>query len=510
MSIKIVTADEMRKIDNVTIQERGIAGLELMERAGKAVADEIMEHYGPRKAGVVTGKGNNAGDGLVVARLLKEQGVDVTVMMLMQPESLSDACRENYERLPEGVEIVGDDQVKEMARIFDDCDVIVDSILGTGLSGPIRGTLGEAVALLNDLDIPVVAVDVPSGLNSDTGEAEGACVIAERTVTIGLPKRGLVLGDGDTYAGEVFVADIGFPEDLTESDDLQEHILEIEDAARALPRRPVDGHKGTFGGLMAICGSKPFLGAAFLTVNAALRSGCGMVYAALPEAVMERLSNRLIEAIKVPCPGGGGDEFLDRESWSAIRPWIDKADALAIGPGMGTDEDTALLVDELVCADMPMVIDADALNCLGPKALYLTERKAPTVLTPHPGEMGRILGMSAAEVQEDRIGAARRLAMEGKVVVLLKGWRTIVAAPDGRIFINPTGNNGMGKGGTGDVLTGLIGGFLAQGCTGLGAAVAGAFLHGVAGDLAAEEWGVRGMTARDVLRCVPEALKMCE
>lgn len=510
MAIKMVSAEQMREIDRKAIHERNIPGLELMEHAGRAVADDLADAFSPKRVGIVTGKGNNAGDGLVVARLLKERGVDVILVMLADGQNLSESGRANFEKLPDGIDLHDRHALPDLEAVFKDCDVIVDAILGTGLSGPIRGTFGEAVARVNDLDIPVVSIDVPSGLNSDTGQAEGACIVAQRTVTMGLPKRGLVLGHGELFAGDILVAEIGFPDDLLHSPDIKEQVLELEDAVRALPVRPVDGHKGSFGGLLVLAGSKAYSGAAFLTVSAGLRSGCGMVYAALPENVMERMANRLIEAIKVSLPGGGGDEYLSHETWSDLEPWLEKADAIALGPGIGTEEETARLVDEIVCVDLPMVIDADALNCLEEKALYLTERKAPTVLTPHPGEMGRILGMSAQEVQADRIEAATRLAREGEVVVLLKGWRTIVASPEGQVYVNPTGNSGMAKGGTGDVLTGLIGGFLAQGCSALDAACAGAFLHGLSGDLAREELGERGMTARDVLRRMPEALKMCE
>jgi len=326
---------------------------------------------------------------------------------------------------------------------------------------------------------------------------------------MGLPKIGMILGEGPELCGDIAVAHIGFPEDLTDSPDLKVHLLDQGDVYDALPARPFDGHKGTFGSLLVIAGSVGMSGAAFLTTAAALRSGCGLVYGAFPEKVAAALAAHVVEAIKVPIPGGGG-EHLTHASWDALEVPLERASAIALGPGIGTRSDTARLVDEIVCQNLPIVIDADALNCLADKALYLTERSAPTVLTPHPGEMGRLLGISAAEVQADRLGASRKLATDAEVVVLLKGAQTVIAHPDGRVFINPTGNDGMAKGGSGDVLTGLIGGLLAQGCTALDAACCGAFLHGLAGDFAREELGRRGMMARDILDQVPDAFRVCE
>jgi ADP-dependent NAD(P)H-hydrate dehydratase / NAD(P)H-hydrate epimerase len=508
-AMKLVTAEEMRRIDTATIQERNVTGLELMERAGEAAAETILSEYEPHCVGVVTGKGNNAGDGLVVARVLAQRDVRVRVLTLIEPQNLSDAGRANFERLPEGVEILDRHSVPLMATAFEGCDVIVDAILGTGITGPVRGTFGEAIAVMNSLDIPVVAIDIPSGLNADTGLAEGACVIADLTVTMGLPKRGLVLGQGPEFCGQVVVADIGFPEDLLQDPNLKLHALDEDDVSENLPDRPFDGHKGTFGSLLVVAGQIGMSGAAYLTTATALRSGCGLVYAAFPGDISHVLAGQLVEAIKIPIPGGSG-HFLTHDSWDAFEPYFVKADAIALGPGIGTRPETARLVDEMVCLDIPMVIDADGLNCLGTKAQYLGKRPAPTIVTPHPGEMGRLLGIPTDEVQENRIEMASRLAQDAQVVVVLKGPRTLVAAPDGRVFVNTTGNNGMAKGGSGDVLTGLIGGLLAQGCSALGAACAGVYLHGLAGDLARDEMGVRGMTAGDILRMIPEALKMHE
>jgi NAD(P)H-hydrate epimerase len=319
----------------------------------------------------------------------------------------------------------------------------------------------------------------------------------------------MVRGDGPRLCGEITVADIGFPEDLTQSADLRIHLLEFLDAADALPARPPDGHKGFFGSLLVIAGGRGMSGAAYLTTATALRSGCGMVYAAFPARVVEALESRLVEAVKIPLPEGGGGH-LTYESWETLEAALQKVDAVALGPGIGTHHDTVRLVDEIVCQDLPMIIDADGLNCLGGKAQYLTRRGAPTILTPHPGEMARLTGLPVAEIQKNRIEVAQQLAADARAVVVLKGAKTVVADPGGRAYINPTGNSGMAKGGSGDVLTGLIGGLLAQGCSALNAACAGVYLHGMAGDCARDVLGERGMTAQDIMGWMPRVLKRCD
>ncbi len=516
MSINLVSAERMREIDRITIQERNVAGSELMERAGAAVAKLVLESCQPSVVGIVAGKGNNAGDGFVAARLLAMAGVRVKLLMLIQDNNLSQSCREMFEKLQdtedagaEKLEVFDKFHAAEIVEIFADCDLVVDAMLGTGITGPARGTYGEVIALLNEMDQPVLAVDIPSGLNADTGFAEGACVIAAATVVMGLPKIGCVIGDGSTYCGDLIVEDLGFPEDLLESPDIFTHLLELKDARQSLPKRPKDGHKGTFGSLMVIAGSGGLSGAAYLTAMAGLRSGCGLLYTAFPERVSEILESQLIEAIKIAIPGAKGDH-LTHESWTTLEPWLEKSAAIALGPGLGTHPDTSRLIDELVCQEIPMVIDADALNCLGEKTHYLTQRKAPTVLTPHPGEMARLMGLSTAQVQADRFGCAAKLAAEAQAVVVLKGASTLVATPEGHVYVNPTGNSGMAKGGSGDILTGLIGGFLAQGCSAVGAACTGVYLHGLAGDSAREKLGERGMIARDILTFLPEVLRLCE
>ncbi|HBF35158.1 TPA: bifunctional ADP-dependent NAD(P)H-hydrate dehydratase/NAD(P)H-hydrate epimerase [Candidatus Sumerlaeota bacterium] len=504
MSLKLVTNEEMRAIDKITIQERGVPNLDLMERAGQAVTKTVVSHYMPQAVAIVCGKGNNAGDGLVAARLLSNEGIEVRVLLLTEGYNLSEAGRANFERLPASVQQIDRQQVPKMPELFAGCDVIIDAILGTGTEGPVRGTCGEAIAIMNSLDIPIVAIDIPSGLNADTGLIDGPCIIADTTVTIGLPKRGLVLGEGSQYAGHLVVADIGFPEDLMRNPEIKLHLLDKSDVAAALPPRSFAAHKGTFGALLVIAGQDGMSGAAYLTSASALRSGCGMVYGAFPAEVAHALAPVLMEAVKIPLPGASG-KYLTQESWDRLAPHLEKCDALALGPGIGTHHETSRLVDELVCQDIPMIIDADALNCLGTRAVCLAKRNSPIVMTPHPGEMARMIDAPVAEVQADRIGIASKFAVDAGVVLVLKGAQTVIAAPDGRVFINPTGNTGLAKGGSGDLLTGLIGGLLAQGCTGLDAACAGVYLHGFCADIASRELSERSMLATDLLHYISEA-----
>ncbi|MFW6303576.1 MAG: NAD(P)H-hydrate epimerase, partial [Candidatus Sumerlaeota bacterium] len=297
MSYKIVTAEEMGQIDKRTIEEYGVSGLELMERAGEQIAEEIMEEYMPDAVGIVTGKGNNAGDGLVVARLLAEKDVDVTVIMTTQGENLSASGKKNFERLPDSVEVLDRHSVPKMEEVFADCEVIVDALLGTGIKGAPRGEIGEAVSVMNSLDIPIVAVDIPSGLNTDTGEAEGAVIQADMTVTMGLPKMGMFMNAGPDVCGEISIVDIGFAEELLYDPEIKNHLLTGLDIQRALPARPTTGHKGTFGTLLVIAGSVGFSGAAWLTTSAGLRSGAGLVFGAYPEKVADVIAGDLVEAI---------------------------------------------------------------------------------------------------------------------------------------------------------------------------------------------------------------------
>jgi NAD(P)H-hydrate epimerase len=504
--MKVVTAEQMREIDRVTIEERGIPGEQLMERAGRAVAFEIMERFEPGPAAVVAGKGNNAGDGFVVARYLAQREWPVTVFLLGNPDDLTGDALRMYKALPESARQARIEKKEELADALREYELIIDAILGTGVKGAVRGLFGEAIEAINESGLPVVAVDIPSGMPTDGGAIEGPVVRAAHTVTIGLPKLGMVIEPGIRFTGTVNVASIDFPADLLNNPNIQTNLLTEEMIRAALPERPPDGHKGTFGSVMVIGGAPGMTGAPVMAARSAMRSGVGLVYCATPQAIDPLVTPRLLEELTLSVPSEDGRHF-DLTSIQAIRDRVRDMKAAAIGPGIGRAPGTQAFVRKAVEEiELPMVIDADALNALGGHLDVLHERKACTVLTPHPGEMATLTGLTTAQVQSDRIGAAQRLAANFGVVVVLKGAQTIVSDPDGSVYINPTGNTGLAKGGSGDVLTGLIGGLLAQTGKALESAICGVFLHGLAADLAADTIPPRAMIPSDVIEYLPKAV----
>jgi len=505
--MKVVTAEQMREIDRVTIGQRGVPGAQLMERAGQAVTDDICERFEPDSAAVVAGKGNNAGDGFVVARLLTQRNVRVSVFLLANPEELHGDAKTMYEALPEQLQQVRIEDVSRLREALKDFDLIVDAILGTGVQGPVHGLFGEAIEAINASRLPVLSVDIPSGLPTGGGPVEGPVVRAAHTVTMGLPKLGMLVHPGVEYTGTVTVAGLDFPEDLLNSPDISIHLLTEGMIREYLPPRPTDGHKGTFGSLLIVGGSQGMTGAIVLASRAAMRSGVGLVYCAMAEALQPQVAARLAEELTIPIPSRDG-QSLDLLSLATIAQHAVRMKAVALGPGIGRAEGTERMVRKLVEElQVPMVIDADALNALGGHLDVLYARQAPTILTPHPGEMSRLTSLTVRQVQADRIGTARQLATDFKVIVVLKGAQTIVADPDGTIYINPTGNTGLAKGGSGDVLTGLTAGLLAQGCLPLRSALCGVFLHGLAADLAADTIPPRAMIATDVIEHLPKAFQ---
>jgi NAD(P)H-hydrate epimerase len=353
---------------------------------------------------------------------------------------------------------------------------------------------------------PVLAVDVPSGLNATTGEAEGECVNATWTCTMGLAKRGFYVGHGRACVGRVYVVDIGVPKKALEAVGVRDNVLTAREAAGLLPERPVDGHKGTFGRVAVVAGSVGYTGAAVLTSMATLRTGAGLVYLGLPTSLNDIAEVKLTEVITKPL-AETASRSLSPEALPDIRELLERADAVALGPGVSRNPDTQSLIRSVVRElRSPCVIDADGLNALTPEMIGGREGDGPLVLTPHPGEMARLTGKSTAEVLSDRDGVARELASTARATVLLKGAGSVVADRSEELHVNPTGNNGLASGGTGDVLTGIIAAFLARGMVEAEAAALGAYVHGLAGDLAAEALGEAGMVAGDVLDHLPFAL----
>lgn len=503
----LVGAATMRALDQHTIETIGVRAGLLMESAGRAVTEAVLEQLPPGgRVVVVCGTGNNGGDGLVAARHLAVLGVPVQAVFPKQPDRLHGDPAENLERARKaGVEI----QVGLTPERLAACDVAVDAIFGTGLTRDVEGEPAKAIRLLSERPdrVAVVAVDLPSGLHADTGQPLGEAVRADVTVTIGLPKLGLALSPGREIAGAVRVARIGIADEAP-GVELRESLWTRAAAGERLPERPASAHKGRFGHVLLVAASEGKTGAAALAAQGALRAGAGLVTVACPSGLNDVLEVKCTEAMTAPLP-----ETPERcLSEAAEKPVLELAEArsaVGLGPGLTTHPQTVSLVRKLCEAlDRPLVIDADGLNALAGATEVLRRRRAPTVLTPHPGEAARLTSGSPGELNRDRVGAARRLAQETGAVVVLKGAATVAADPDGRVIVNPTGGPGLASGGTGDVLTGAVTAMLAQGLPALEAAALAAFLHGYAADRLSEIEGPSGLIAGDVADAMPESAQM--
>jgi ADP-dependent NAD(P)H-hydrate dehydratase / NAD(P)H-hydrate epimerase len=504
----VLDAAEMREIDRLTIEEIGIPAAVLMDHAGRAVADEVTKLAPPgARVAVLCGSGNNGGDGFSCARWLRERGYDARVYLARsRPRPGGEAALHLhvYERLQGPVaEIPDAASLSARAAEIAGAAVVVDALLGTGLATPVGGHLADVIALINAAPGIRVAVDIPSGLSSDTGATLGASVAAQRTVTLAFPKVGVVSHPGCERAGAVTVADIGIPRSLAARQGIRLSLMEAAEAARLVPGRSLGSHKGSHGHVLVIAGSAGKAGAALLAAGGALRGGAGLVTLATAPDARALVEARVPEVMTATLDA----EAAPAGALAALAALAAGKRAVVWGPGIPTSEECgAFLRAAIPALDVPLVLDADGLNHLAHDLSAAPRARAPLVLTPHPGEAARLLGVDAAAVQADRVGAARRLAAAAGAVVVLKGARSVVAAPDGTASINPTGNPGMGTGGTGDVLAGVIGALVAQGLAPYDAARLGVYAHGRAGDLAAAERGVIGLRASDLLAQLPRAL----
>ena len=512
--MKVVTGTEMQALDRRTITEARIPSSVLMERAGEGIVTHLEQHYGPARGKTITilcGKGNNGGDGLVVARLLHRRRARIHVVLLTPITDLSRdtaAMYRRFVRVAGRTAIVRFRSVDQARLLLASSDILVDALLGTGLSSVVTGAYSEAIEVINSAGKPVIAVDIPSGLHADSGAILGRAVRAMLTVTLGLPKLGLYVGAGIDQAGAVRVVDIGIPPAYVNAIQSRTLLLTSESAFQPLPERVPSSHKGTFGHAGIIAGSVGKTGAAALAAKAALRVGAGLVTVATPSSANDVLEAKLLEAMTMPLPETKA-RTLARSGLDRVVAFIQARTAIAVGPGLSTHPETVELVQSLMKhLDRPSVLDADALNALAGRASLLTECKTPPILTPHPGEMARLeVDATPQTVNADRIASARRFARERGVFVVLKGARTVIARPDGLVAICPTGNPGMATAGTGDVLTGMIVGLLAQRVPAWEAACAATYFHGLAGDLASQQLGQAGMLAGDLIAQIPYALQ---
>ncbi len=512
---KIVTGAQMQELDRLTIGEARIPGTVLMERAGAGLVACLEQIYGSARGKRVTilcGKGNTGGDGFVVARLLRRRQAHVRVLTMTPVSELSRDAATMYRQF---VRAAGKSAVQpyrstsQALPLLRENDLLIDALLGTGLSSDVTGRYGDAIDNINEAGRPVVAVDLPSGLHADTGAILGRAVRASLTVTFGLPKLGLYQNHGIDLAGSVRIVDIGIPSAYIDAVTSRTMLMTPAFVRASLPARKPSSHKGTFGHAGIIAGSVGKTGAAAMAARAALRIGAGLVTVAVPSSVNDVLEAKLLEAMTIPMPETKSRTFA-RTAFDRLTAFIAARTAIAIGPGLSTHPETVELVQALTKQlDRPAVLDADALNALAGRASMLTACKTPPILTPHPGEMARLeTNATPQTVNADRIGTAARFARERGVFVVLKGARTVVARPDGTTAICPTGNPGMATAGTGDVLTGMIVGLLAQGLPPWDASCAATYLHGCAGDLASAEKGQAGLIARDLIEQIPFAIKI--
>jgi NAD(P)H-hydrate epimerase len=552
--MRILTAEEMRGVDRAAIERLGLPGLVLMENAALGVVDAIGRQY-PRaeSAAIFCGPGNNGGDGLAVARQLATRGYAVEIFLAMgkagkadeagkagEPQLAGDAglqlavCRRLeltiHELAPDGDPAEAEAGLAAALEAAGRHDLVIDALFGTGLARPLTGWFARLVEGLNEVPRPRVAVDIPSGLSGSSAEPPGPHLLADLTVTFAAPKVAHVFPPAADAAGELVVTDLGFPRRLVDEAAGDLHLLVGEELSGLLPPRARDSHKGDYGHLLLVAGSPGKAGAAVLAARAAVRAGAGLVTAAVPETILQIVHLGSIESMVLPLPagsagpprehgtgdaggghgaghaGGHGGGALTAAAAEQVLAAAAGKSALAVGPGLGQDAGTVAAIRRLaVAAELPLVLDADGINAFAGRPEELAARRAPTVLTPHPGELGRLLGISTAEVQADRPAAARRAAAATGAIVVLKGSLTLIAAPGGGLYVNPTGNPGMASGGTGDVLTGILGGLVAQRLEPLDAACLAVYLHGLAGDLALARLRGPSLAAEDLIASLPAA-----
>lgn len=511
--MRIVTASEMQAMDSKTIEEVGIPGRVLMENAGRGATRSFLDRVyalSPGRVAIIAGRGNNGGDGFVMARYLAQRGIAVEVFLLSTRDRVQGDAAANLKLLPAlnvPVNEIPDNQSISQRRLqMLQTSSWIDAIFGTGLNAEVKGHYKEIIGFINTLQRPVFAVDIPSGLNADTGQPFGICIRATATATFGYAKIGHLIHPGVAYCGPVDVIDIGIPPAVADTIKTKQTMITGRHVQTLLPKRVADSHKGHTGHVLVVAASPGKTGAAAMTATAALRIGAGLVTLGVPKMLNVVLEGQVTEAMTLPLPDDG-QGVLTSDAYDTIAQAAEGKRCIAIGPGMGTSESTRELVHRIVKGcQLPMVIDADGLNNLAGHLSLLKERKAPTVLTPHPGEMARLTGMAVADIQKDRVAAVRALARQCEVVIILKGARTLVCDPAGQVWINTTGNPGMATGGMGDVLTGTVAGLLAQGCSTADAAIAAVFLHGLAADILAAATP-RGYLATEVMDTLPIAIR---
>lgn len=516
--MKVVSNDQMKGLDHDAIHEYKIPGLLLMERASLEVfyvCQKLIKGHGLDEVVIFVGPGNNGGDGLAVARHLEAEGVDVKVVLLAHPDSLSGDALANYHMLltRKVLVIEGMNQLQPSLTSAMNKRLVVDAIFGTGLHRQMEGIHLSAIQWINEQKSVILSIDIPSGVHGDTGQVLGDAVKATNTVTFQLPKVGNVCYPGAGYHGKLEVVSIGIPQDLMDQQEVTAILPTKELMTQWLPQRPVTAHKGTCGSLLIIGGVEGYSGAGVLTAMAAQRCGVGLVKTAVRKSVNQVYEHLLPEVVTIPIEESVKDHAhepsrLSEKGIEDIAKLAAQADAVVAGPGWGVARDWITVLKYLAhMGEKPLLLDADALNLMSGHLDWLKQRSLPAVLTPHPGEMSRLTGLSVDNINNNRLQVTAKAAREWNAVVLLKGAGTVIGAPNGEIMINTTGNPGMATAGSGDVLAGIIGALLAQGMAPFQAAVLGCWTHGAAGDDAAGHVGEVSLMASDIIKGIPRIIR---
>jgi hydroxyethylthiazole kinase-like uncharacterized protein yjeF len=512
----VATAEEMQRCDRAAITKVGIPSILLMENAGRSVADVIEEEFGivsGKLIYIVCGKGNNGGDGFVVARHLHNRGAKVRIFLVAKASQLKGDPKTNHailwKALKEGksstlqiLEKINAQTLKRQPQP----DIVVDALFGTGFSGVVRGEYVGLIKWMNDCGAKVVAVDIPSGVNANNGNVENLAVSADMTVTMGLRKIGLLVHQGRACSGEVHVADIGIPKTVYGHSGIRTWYVQSGDVRRMLPRRPLNAHKHSVGKIFVLAGSRGLTGAAVMSCNAAMRAGAGAVVLGIPESLLPVVTRKLTEVMANPV-AETDEQSVSRAALPEISRFMKWADIVVLGPGLGRNKETVEVILQLIeTTKKPILIDADGLNALALDPKVLRRRKAETILTPHTGELSRLVELTAEEIEKNRVDVARSESKALRSYLVLKGAPTVVGTPSGDVFVNSTGNSGMATAGAGDVLTGTIAALWGQHMSAAEASVCGVYLHGLAGDLAKEKYGEMGLTATDIIEAMPHAI----
>jgi len=515
--MKILTSREMKEIDNITINEIGIPGCVLMENAGIQIYRAIKKKFPDlkkEKISIIAGPGNNGGDGLVVARHLFNEGVIPNIYLIASKEKVKGDARINLDIAEKiGLKIQEITSEKTWNLYKDEISsstLIIDAIFGTGLTRPAEGLFKKIIEDINKISAFKVSVDIPSGLSSDTHQIIGPCVKADLTVTLGAPKIAHIFPPAEEYIGELIVADISIPPFLFEDEKLKLELIEKQAIISCFKPRRKDTHKGTYGHLFILAGSFGKTGAAIMAGKSALKIGAGLVTIGTPESCLPIIARSMMELMTEPLPETE-KKTLSEEALEKVLTLLENKDAILIGPGITTHPSTSNLLFKLLeKIDKPMVIDADGLNIIASNPDILRNLKNNIVLTPHPGEFARLLKTTTKEILKNKIEYAREFAIKYNIYLVLKGYRTLIATPQGNVFVNPTGNPGMATAGSGDVLSGILGGLIVQQNNFLEAILAAVYVHGLSGDIASQKIGERSLVAGDLIKYLPRAIKSLE